>query len=253
MSLISLNIKQKIVDNLNNILNIQDSTWTNLETEIKLKVIHNLCNTLNKQIDILNTKIIIPLKNLRPKKLIQYCGINKQSNSIIYDDYRKKLIIINKEFRNNYNSSNKNYCFANLSKNKYNLLLNNFNYNIYLFLNSNINNINFKLFYSNLIGENYKKVISTNNHEFNINTLSTYNNIPKLNHFNKSFEINSDNINFLNREQLNLKIKQINYKDKFLNIEFNNNIIFELELYLTSEKITNNIPAKYKINLINIF
>lgn len=232
MSLISLNIKQQIIDNLNNILNIQDSTWTNLDTEIKLKVIHNLCNNLNKQSDISNTKITIPLKNLRPKKIIQYCGISKQTNSIIYDDYRKKLININKDFRNNYNSSNKNYCFANLSKNKYDLLLSNFNYNIYTFLNFNINNINSKLFYSNLIGENYKKVIYTHN------------------------QLNIDNIlgtNNINREYLNLKIKQINYKDKFLNIEFNNNIIFELELYLTSEKITNNIPAKYKINLINIF
>jgi hypothetical protein len=232
MSLISLNIKQKIVDNLNNILNIQDSTWTNLDTEIKLKVIHNLCNTLNKQTDISNTKINIPLKNLRPKKIVQYCGINKQSNSIIYDDYRKKLININKDFRNNYNSTNKNYCFANLSKNKYDVLLNNFNYNIYTFLKSNINNINSNLFYSNLIGENYKKVISTNNQLDN-------NNILRLNNYNKEYS--------------NLKIKEINYKDKFLNIEFNNNIIFELELYLTSEKITNNIPAKYKINLINIF
>ena len=225
MSLICPNIKQKIIDNLNNILNLQDLTWINMETEIKLKVIHNLCNSLSKQTDkstdILTDKITIPLKNLRPKKIIQFCGINKQSNSIIYDDYRKKLISINKDFRNNYNSSNKNYCFANLSKNKYDEILNNFNYNIYFFLTSNMNFINHKLFYSNLIGENYKKVICCNNISQN--------------------------------EPFNLKIKQINYKDKFLNIEFNNNINFELELYLTSEKITNNIPAKYKINLINIF
>ena len=228
MSLISLDIKQKIIDNLNNILNLQDSTWTNLDTGIKLKVVHNLCNTLNQQTDITNTKITIPLKNLRPKKIIQLCGINKQSNSIIYDDYRKKLIEINKDFRNNYNSSNKNYCFANLSKSKYDELLNNFNNNFYIFLTSNIKTINCKLFFYNLIGDNYKKVICSNNSTHSTNNL----------------KIEPNN---------NLKIKQINYKDKFLNIEFNNNIIFELELYLTSEKITNNIPAKYKINVINIF
>ena len=279
MSLISLNIKQQIVDNLNNILNIQDSTWNNLDTEIKLKIIHNLCNTLNKQSDILNTKITIPLKNLRPKKIIQFCGINKQSNSIIYDNYRKKIVNINKDFRNNYNSSNKNYCFANLSKNKYDLLLNNFNYDIYTFLNSNINSINSKLFYSNLIGENNKKVISTG-YELNFDNTSIQNNNniseiydTKISDENKSDDnksaenISADNkssenksadnksckIDNLNKKYYNLKIKQINYKDKFLNIEFNNNTIFEMELYLTSEKITNNIPAKYKINLINIF
>lgn len=227
MSLISLNIKQQIIDNLNFILNLQDSTWTNLDNDIKLKVIHNLCNSLNKQSDITDTKISIPLKNLRPKKIIQFCGINKQTNSIIYDDYRKKLIEINKNFRNKYNYSNKNYSFANLSKNKYEELLNNFNYNIYTFLVSNIKIINYKLFYYNLIGNNHKKIVCFNNLQYHD---------PKSN-----FESN------------NLIIKQINYKDKFLNIEFNNNVIFELELYLTSEKITNNIPAKYKINLINIF
>lgn len=233
MSLISLNIKQQIIDNLNNILNLQDSSWTNLDTNIKLKVIHNLCNTLSKQTDISTSKINIPLKNLRPKKIIQLCGINKKSNSIIYDGYRKKLIEINKDFRNNYNSLSKNYCFANLSKNKYDELLNNFNYNIYMFLNSNIKNVNCKLFYSNLIGDNHNKVICSNN-------------------LLCSNDIKCSNIK-LQSELNNLKITQINYKEKFLNIEFNNNIIFELELYLTSEKITNNIPAKYKINLINIF
>ena len=48
MSLISLNIKQKIIDSLSNIINLQDESWTNLNTEIKLKIIHNLCNSLNK-------------------------------------------------------------------------------------------------------------------------------------------------------------------------------------------------------------
>lgn len=215
MSLISLNIKQKIIDDLNNILNFQDSMWTNLDTDIKFKIIHNLCKSLSLKNNVnLETNIKIPLKNLRPKKIVQFVGINKLNNSVIYDDYRKKFISINNNFRKNYNSSNKNYCFANLSKNDYNNILNNFNYNFYIFLTSNINNIDCELFYYNLIGKNHEK--------------------------------NSSSTNIL-------KIKQINYKEKFLSIEFNNNMIFELELYLTSEKITNNIPAKYNINLINIF
>lgn len=248
MSLISSNIKQKIIENLNGILNLQDSTWTNLDTGIKLKIIHNLCNNLNKQSDISTTKIIIPLKNLRPKKIIQFCGINKKSNSIIFDDYRKKLIEINKEFRTNYNSSNKNYCFANLSKSKYDELLNNFNYNIYLFLKTNIFNINCKIFYYNLVGNNHNKVIClSGTSDFNISESNTSGSNTSGSNTSGSYtNVKIDQTN-------NLKIKQINYKDKFLNIEFNNGIIFELELYLTSEKITNNIPAKYKINIINIF
>ena len=231
MSLISLNIKEKIINNLNDILNLQDDTWTNLDTKIKLKVIHNFCNLLQKNsintnfdnILIENTSINIPLKNLRPKKLIQFCGINKQTNLNIYEEFRKNIININKEFRINYNSNNKNYCFANLSKINYDSLLNNYNYNIYNFLMNNINIINSKYFYNNLIGENQQKIIC-----------------EKIKTNNKLF-------------QDNLKIKQINYKDKLLNIEFNNNVSLQMEIYLTSEKITNNIPAKYKINLINIF
>lgn len=243
MSLISIQVKQQIIDNLTSILNIKDSSWYDLDKEIKFKVIHNLCNNLkkniinsgspndssninstninsskqtDKQVNITNNQLSIPLKNLRPKKIIQFCGMNKQINTNIYEVYRKKFILINNEFRQNYNKSTKNYCFSNLTKNKYDELLNNFNNNFYLFLLDNINNINPKLLYLSIIGENYKKVINLN-------------------------------------QSNSLKIQEIKYKDKFLYIEFNNNIIFELELYLTSEKITNNIPAKYKINLINIF
>ena len=231
MSLISSNIKEKIINNLNNILNYQDPSWNDLDTEIKIKIIHNLCNLLKNNINNLsneniknninNTSINIPLKNLRPKKLIQLCGINKQTNVLVYDEFRKNIINVNKEFRNNYNSNNNNYCFGNLSKNKYDNLLNNYNYNIYIFLTKNINIINSKYLYNGLIGENQQKIIPNN----------------------KTNKISQDNY----------KIKLINYKDNILNIEFNNNILLQLELYLTSEKITNNIPAKYKINLINIF
>lgn len=233
MSLISTDVKEQIINNLNNILNIQDSSWNNLDPDIKIKIIHNLCSLLKKNTtdllkknttDLLNddhnNTINIPLKNLRPKKLIQFCGMNKQSNTIVFDEFRKNIINVNKEFRNNYNSSNNNYCFGNLSKNKYENLLNSYNYNIYVFLVSNINIINSKNLYNNLIGENQHKIIPNN---------------------------------LSNNFQDGLKIKQINYKDKFLNIEFKNSIQIQLELYLTSEKITNNIPAKYKINLINIF
>jgi hypothetical protein len=49
-----------------------------------------------------------------------------------------------------------------------------------------------------------------------------------------------------------LKINKINYEEQFLIIEFNNDVQIKLELYFTSEKITSNIPAKYKVFLTNI-
>jgi hypothetical protein len=233
MALITSNIKEKIISNLNNIINFKDDGWNSLDTEIKIKIIHNLCNLLKTNSPTDSTSINIPLKHLRPKKLIQFCGINNQTNSEIYNEFRKNIINVNREFRTNYNSSNKNYCFANLSKTKYDLILYNYNYNIYHFLLTNIDKINYKHFYSNLLGENQQKIISIGK---NINSNSNSNS-----NLNNNFTHN------------NLKIKQINYKENFLNIEFNNGILIQLELYLTSEKITNNIPAKYKINLINIF
>jgi hypothetical protein len=96
------------------------------------------------------------------------------------------------------------------------LIINNYNINIYNFLNTNIDIIDSKQLFNNLIIGNHQKIINLN-------------------------------------EKDNIKINKITFLDKYINIEFNNSIIIELELYLTSVKITSNIPAKYKIFLKNIF
>ena len=229
MTLISSDIKTNIILKLNDIVNIEDPEWSNLGIDLKLKIVHNLCNFLKKNVDStqqiqqiipINNIIIgsmdIPLKNQRPKKLIELCGINKQMNSELFNEFRKEQVLINKEFRKTYNSKNKNYCFANLSSIKYNSIINNYNLNIYNFMNKNINIINSKKLYNNLLMGNQQKLITDKNIQ-------------------------------------DLKINKITYIDQFLNIEFNNNILIKLELYFTSEKITSNIPAKYKIFLTNIF
>lgn len=222
MTLISSNIKENILTKINDILNINDTNWNDLDFDLKLKIIHNMCNTFKPNFDKKNLfNISIPLKNLRPKKIIEFCGINKQSNTIIFEEFIKNILQINRDFRINYNSKNKNYCFSNLSVDNYNNILNNYNYQVYLFISKYINLINTKKFYHNLIGGNENKLITNEIEKKNIKT--------------------------------NIKIDKINYKDRFLNIDFNNNISIQFELYLTSEKITSNIPAKYKPQLINIF
>ena len=216
MILISQNLKKNIINKLDEILNIDDHDWKNLEKDIRLKIIHNLCNTFKSNLKNTNNFLNIPLKNQRPKKIIEMCDFNKKINSNIYEEFIKKLVNLNREFRNNYNSKNKNYCFANLNKINYNNLLNYYNLFIYEFLNKHIDIINYKSFFYSLLNGNDHKIIS--------------------------FDNKSD-----------VKINKINCNNNLLNIEFNNNILIEFELYLTSEKITNNIPAKYKIYLINIF
>lgn len=236
MTLISTELKENIFDKLKNIINIEDTNWSNLEIDLKLKIIHNFCNCLknNNQFQIslsndenknnnipnlnqINTSISIPLKNQRPKKIVELAGINKQSNCLLFEEFRKSIINVNKEFRKKYNSQNKNFCFGNLSKNNYDELINNYNLSVYNFINKNINYINHKYLYCNLISGNQHKLISGSS------------------------------------DYKNILISKINCHDKFINIEFNNNISIQLELYLTSEKITLNIPAKYKILLVNVF
>jgi hypothetical protein len=253
MTLISSNIKYNIITKLNDIVNIEDPEWSNLGIDLKLKIVHNLCNfcksmnmsmnmnmSKNKNkskngnneinniiedkenLSLIDNNIImcsmdIPLKNQRPKKIIELCGINKQINSELFNEFRKEQIHINREFRKTYNSKNNSYCFANLSDIKYKTLINNYNSNIYNFINKNSNIIDFTKLYQNLIMGNQQKIITDN------------------------------------KNLSNLKINKITHIDEFIYIEFNNNIQIKFELYFTSEKITSNIPAKYKIFLTNIF
>ena len=219
MTLISSDIKTNIILKLNDIVNIEDPEWSNLGIDLKLKIVHNLCNFLKKNVDstqqIQQIQQMIPINNIIIGSM-ELCGINKQMNSELFNEFRKEQVLINKEFRKTYNSKNKNYCFANLSSIKYNSIINNYNLNIYNFMNKNINIINSKKLYNNLLMGNQQKLITDKNIQ-------------------------------------DLKINKITYIDQFLNIEFNNNILIKLELYFTSEKITSNIPAKYKIFLTNIF
>ena len=245
MTLLSLNIKSNILRKLDDIVNIEDPNWSSLGIDLKLKIVHNLCNFLknninshtntnthlinqnyqnhkshqNYQENLIENSINIPLKNQRAKKIIEFGGINKQTNSELFNEFRKELVMINKDFRKTFNSKNKQYCFGNLSCNKYQSIINNYNQNIFKFLNSNIDKIDSNKLYTNLIGGsgNQQKIIDL-----------------------------SANVN-------KLKINKITYIDKFLNIEFNNDVSIKLELFLTSEKITSNIPAKYKISLTNVF
>jgi hypothetical protein len=213
MSIISPETRNKILLCLNDIMNLKDTEWTILEPNIKLKIIHHMCANIANPTNI-KTFNTIPLKHYRPKKIIQLCGFNKQSNTNLFNKYKLTLLNHNFNFRKNYNKK-KTASYGNMHVNEYNQILQEYNQEFYNFLILHKNNINANKLYWNLIQGNEQKII------------------------NKS---TNEQINILN-------IKQDN---NFLNIEFDNNVTIKFELYLTSEKITNNIPAKYKINLINI-
>ena len=80
MTLISPNVKENILAKLNDILNIEESNWSGLELDLRLKILHNMCNVFKPNFDKNNLCCMgIPLKNHRPKKIIELAGINKNS------------------------------------------------------------------------------------------------------------------------------------------------------------------------------
>ncbi len=213
------NIKKEIFIKLNDILNIKDDQWNNIDSNIKIKIIHHLCSCLNlnqascglKNID----NITIPLKSNKPKKIIEFSGINKNYNCNLFQEFNKLMLDNTFEFRIKYNVNDKNriyYTYNNLPKNDYFFILSSINTIVYNFISKHKKSININKFYNNIIGSNQQKLITDNN-------------LPK------DFIVSQDN--------------------HFLNINFSNNICVKLELFYYSDKITKNIPVKYNIKLFN--
>ena len=140
MTLINNNVKKIILNSLENILNISDESWTKLESNIKLKIIHHYCNYFSKKIkDISWDSIHIPLKSLKPKKLIQLLGFNNNNNKTQYSDFNEQILKYTFEFREQYNQKDKkNYVLSSLTKDVYNSLLNKYTKIIYDFIDQNI-------------------------------------------------------------------------------------------------------------------
>jgi len=214
-------LKEDIINKLKEIISIDQNNWNNLDLKLKVKLIHHYCNfiettttNLNNNKSPLNNDIkLIPLKSIKPKKLIQYSCFNKQYNKKLYNEYLNNIKEVTFNFRNLFTKNKVYHTFNSLPKELYNEILNSYNKTIYEFLNKNKNLIIINNLYNNLIGNNNEKIIS------NID--------------NNSFEI----------IERNNKIELI----------FNNNIHIILELFLTSNKITNNIPVKFNIKIINKF
>jgi len=210
MLLLNHDIKNEIINSLNKIINIEDNSWNNLDLNLKLKVIHHYCNIFTKNNSITkNDNIYIPLKSIKPKKLIQYANFNKQYNKKLYNEYLNEIQDLTIEHRNAYINNRKYYTYSSLPKNEYNEILNKYTTVIYNFLTKYIKEININNLYNELLGNNIDKIITIKNNNININIQ-------------------------------NNKIELIF-----------NNIEIIMELLFASNKITNNIPVKFQLKLIN--
>jgi len=216
---LNLELKNDIINKLEEIISLKnDNSWVNLDTKIKIKLIHHYCNFINenKLSEKLSTNDIIkiPLKSIKPRKFIQYTCFNKQNNKKLFNEYLNIIRDYTFNFRNSFLKNNIYYTYNNMPKDVYNNIINLYNKHIYDFLIKNKNSISIDNLYNNLLGNNNEKLINSNNKPTILDILENKNRLELI---------------------------------------FNNNINIILELVITSNKITNNIPVKYIVKLINKF
>jgi hypothetical protein len=245
MSLINIDTKNKIITLINTIIEINDKEWKELKINIKLKIMHHYLNLFNKKIlnnkemhstnNIKDLKIVhlsettnesslsessekyIPLKMLKPKKILFY---SLKSNCInnynkIKAIYSKDVLLLTEDYRKKYVKVKNRiyYRISNLPIDEKNNILEKYNEIVYNILNNSIKIIDADIFYNNILGNNYDKIIDISKNKY---------------------------INIIKEK-------------KGFKIIFNKNIVIIFELTYSSDIITNNIPVKYIIKLLNIF
>lgn len=201
-------IKNILIEKINDILNIENEEWQKIDKKTKLKYIHRYCNMIETNNIEKIENITIPLKSIKPKKLIQFCGYTKINNKEIYYQFNKTILNYTFNYRKLY-VDNKNKTFSNLNKSSYLSILQDINEIVFSFMTKK--KFNAEIFIKLLCGSNVNKII---NHNYNYN--------------NYDLSCNENKIYFLCE-----------------------NVKFILTLKYTNNNITNNIPVKYFVEMIN--
>lgn len=211
MVLIDNTFKKVLVDKINEILNLDNEEWKKLDKKLKLKYVHRFCSYLENDKTDNFESISVPLKSIKPKKMIQYCGISNLNNKDLYLQFNNLVLDYTRNFRNKYINVSKRqfYTYNSLIKQDYNNILNEYNKIIYTFINKNKIDIQSLLKFT--VGTNFDKLI-----------------------------INPD---------YNIEYK-INYSENLISLT-TDDFIINFTLGFTSNNITNNIPVKYCVKLIN--
>ena len=207
--------KEIIFDKLQSIFNLDISDWCIISKDIRIKILHNFLSFILFNTFSFSNVLNIPIKSIKPKKLVMFCNMNKQKNINIFSQYQKEVLDYTNKFRDKYKNCKDSvyYTFNELPKEDYNNILGEYNDIVYNTINENIGLIDIKNLYIRLINNNSNKVISDND--------------------------------------LSFTIKKEGYNELLL--KFNDNIILNFTLTFNKIKITNNLPLYYKIKLTNKF
>jgi hypothetical protein len=207
--------KGLIFDKLHSLVNLDISDWCIISNDIKIKILHNFLTYILFNTFSFSNTLNIPIKSIKPKKLIMFCNMNKQKNMNLFNKYQKEILGYTNKFRDKYKNCKDRiyYTFNELPKEDYNNILGEYNDIVYNTIIENSGLIDIKNLYIRLINNNSNKIISNN--------------------------------------ELSFTIKKESYNE--LSIKFNDNIIVNLSLTFNKNKITNNLPLYYKIKLTNKF
>jgi hypothetical protein len=202
-------IKNILMQKINDLLNIENEEWQNLDKKTKLKYIHRYCNMMEtNDVDKIEN-LSIPLKSLKPKKLLQLCGFSKTNNKEIYSQFNQILLNYTFNYRNLY-LNNKIKSLSNLNKSSYFSILNDINEIVFSFINKN--KFNPELFIKSLCGSNVNKIINHNNN-YNNYILSCDNNkfYFLCNNIKFVFTLKFINNNITNNIHVKYFIEMINF------------------------------------------
>lgn len=151
-------IKDNIYNKLKSIIELEDISWNKIDIINKIRYLHHTLNLFDNTKKTNINLIEIPLKSVKPRKLINLCGFNKKH--LLFKDFLNEHHKFTFEYRDNYKKKKIYYRINNLPKNESNKLLISYNLIIFNKLDNNINIINSNLLYDNLLFKNTDKIIN---------------------------------------------------------------------------------------------
>ena len=88
-----------IFDKLQSIVNLDISDWYLINKDIRIKILHNFLSFILFNTFSFNNVLNIPIKSIKPKKLVMFCNMNKQKNVNIFNKYNKEVLAYTNKFR----------------------------------------------------------------------------------------------------------------------------------------------------------